>query len=77
MIDNDLDIRAEMIKQFKCTRCNSNEGKIIVASFTDDISIGRLLNIQNNETLAIFCKQCGYTEFYDRKILSGFKGFAL
>lgn len=64
---SDLQTRSEMAKKFKCGKCNSCEGKASIVSFSHEET-----NILQNDCIGISCKQCGFTEFYDRNTVSGF-----
>lgn len=68
---DDIETRSEMASRFECKKCQTKEGKAIEVSFTSDDPALKFLNIQHNECIAVSCKKCGFTEFYDRETISG------
>ncbi len=59
-----------MEKKWKCPKCGNSDVFEREVSMTGGI-FSRIMNVQYNRFIAITCKKCGYTEFYDKKVLRG------
>ncbi|ALL00791.1 hypothetical protein Pyrde_0741 [Pyrodictium delaneyi] len=54
--------------RWKCPKCGSMEIIVNEHAFTGT-GLSRLLDWQSYEYVAVTCKKCGYTEFYNKAIL--------
>lgn len=53
-----------------CMKCGStNAGTKEIA--TTGTGLSKLLDIQNNRFLVVYCKNCGYSEFYNKEASLG------
>ncbi|APH05599.1 zinc ribbon domain-containing protein [Bacillus weihaiensis] len=49
-----------------CIKCGSqNAGKKEVAMTGTGLS--KMLDVQNNQFVVVYCQNCGYSEFYNKK----------
>ncbi len=67
-----VDVLEEIKKRWKCPKCGTSDPYINEHSFTGS-GLSRLLNWQAYTYIAITCRHCGYTEFYNKEILTGKK----
>jgi predicted nucleic-acid-binding Zn-ribbon protein len=63
-----MEIESKLQSRFRCGKCNqrSANAKRIAATGT---GISKLLDIQHNSFIALTCRNCGFTELYDPKVL--------
>jgi predicted nucleic-acid-binding Zn-ribbon protein len=54
--------------RFRCSKCKHHGGEVKRIAATGS-GISKLLDIQHNQFLAVSCKNCGFTEFYNPDML--------
>jgi uncharacterized protein len=53
-----------------CVKCGSRDaGKKEVAMTGTGLS--KMFDIQNNQFVVVYCKKCGYSEFYNKEASAG------
>lgn len=70
-----VDLEAEILARFKCSKCANQEAEIkrIAATGT---GLTKLMDVQRNHFLVVSCARCGYSELYDERILGTRTGVA-
>jgi len=63
-----MELDENLGRRFVCSKCKSSGG-ITKRVATTGTGISKLLDIQHNKYIAISCRRCGYTEFYNPSIL--------
>ena len=58
--------------KFRCFKCKNTEAEVRKLA-TTGTGLTKIFDIQSNEFYAVICKNCGYTEFYERSIIDGKK----
>jgi uncharacterized protein len=53
-----------------CIKCWSTDAAQKEVAMTGN-GISKMLDIQHNKFLVIYCKNCGYSEFYNKKSSTG------
>ncbi len=59
--------------RFKCAKCSSTDCEVESVAMTGT-GLTKIFDIQSKIFYAISCKNCGYTEFYSKKVVDGRKG---
>lgn len=54
------------MSQKGCIKCGSTEADTKEIA-TTGTGLSRLFNLQHNQFLVVYCKNCGYSEFYHRE----------
>lgn len=49
-----------------CIKCGSTDAATKEIS-TTGTGLSKMLDIQHNKFLVVYCKNCGYSEFYNKK----------
>jgi uncharacterized protein len=49
-----------------CIKCGSRDADTKNVAMTGT-GLSKMFDIQKNEFVVVFCKKCGYSEFYNRK----------
>ncbi|HZG87129.1 zinc ribbon domain-containing protein [Paenibacillus sp.] len=49
-----------------CLKCGSRDAATKEVAMTGT-GLSKMFDIQNNEFIVVYCKHCGYSEFYHRK----------
>ena len=68
-----MDAERLLAERFKCAKCGSYGARVRKLAMTGT-GLSRLFNLQYNHFAFVSCEQCGFTEVYDLKILSGKMG---
>jgi len=60
----------QLAQRFVCSKCRNRGGatRRIAATGT---GLTKILDIQHNRFVGVSCNHCGYTDFFDLKILEG------
>lgn len=59
-----------MEREKGCYKCGSmNAGQKEVA--TTGTGLSKLFDVQHNQFLVVYCKDCGYSEFYNKESSAG------
>lgn len=65
-----MKLEEQMESRFVCAKCKHHGAETRRIAATGS-GISKLLDIQHNQYLAVSCRNCGYTEIYDPKVLEG------
>ena len=57
-------------RRFRCPKCDKKKAKAERVALTG-AGLSKLLDIQHRKYLAVSCLTCGFTEWYDLKVLEG------
>jgi len=49
-----------------CIKCGSTDAGQKEVAMTGS-GVAKFLDVQNNKFLVVYCKNCGYSEFYNKK----------
>ena len=60
----------DFARRFTCPKCAGRGAEVRRLAMTG-AGISRLLDMQHIRFLAVSCRQCGFTEQYDLKVLEG------
>ena len=55
-----------MLSEKGCIKCGSRETGTKDVAMTGT-GLSKMLDIQHNKFTVVFCKKCGYSEFYNKK----------
>ena len=64
------EIKKKMEEKFSCPKCDSKGGKTHEIAMTGT-GLSKIIDVQYNEFLIVYCTKCGYTEFYNLDVISG------
>lgn len=53
-----------------CMKCGSTDAESKEVAMTGT-GLSKMFDIQNNQFLVVYCKKCGYSEFYNKKASAG------
>lgn len=53
-----------------CIKCGSRDAATKEVAMTGT-GLSKLFDVQNNKFLVVYCKKCGYSEFYNREMSTG------
>lgn len=53
-----------------CVKCGSTNAKQKEVAMTGT-GLSKMLDIQHNQFIVIYCEDCGYAEFYNKKASNG------
>jgi predicted nucleic-acid-binding Zn-ribbon protein len=59
-----------LAERFTCSKCKHRGGNAKRIATTGS-GLSKLFDIQHNQFMVVSCRQCGFTEFYDPKVLEG------
>ena len=68
------DLDATLSERFKCTKCESH-GALSQRFAATGTGFSKLFDIQYKQFITLSCKNCGYTEIYNPKILQESRNF--
>lgn len=54
------------MKEQGCIKCGSKEAGTKEVAMTGT-GLSKLFDVQNNQFIAVYCKNCGYSEFYNKE----------
>ena len=63
-----MDLESKLQSKFRCAKCNQRTANSRRIAATG-AGISKLLDIQHNSFIALTCRNCGYTELFDPKVL--------
>lgn len=72
-MENSMDAEKILAERFVCAKCGASGAKVKKLAMTGT-GLSRLLDLQYNHFAFASCQQCGFTEVYDLKTLSGRMG---
>ncbi|MBU5268113.1 zinc ribbon domain-containing protein [Virgibacillus proomii] len=58
------------MKQKGCIKCGSRDADKKEVAMTGT-GLSKMLDVQNNQFLVVYCKNCGYSEFYNKRSSKG------
>lgn len=53
-----------------CIKCGSRDASTKEVAMTGT-GLSKMFDIQKNEFIVVYCNQCGYSEFYNRRSSAG------
>lgn len=53
-----------------CIKCGSNNAETKEVAMTG-AGLSKMFDIQHNQFIVVYCKNCGYSEFYNKKSSTG------
>ncbi|SDX59294.1 zinc ribbon domain-containing protein [Paenibacillus sp. PDC88] len=53
-----------------CIKCGSRDADSKEVAMTGT-GLSKMFDIQNNQFIVVFCNNCGYSEFYNKKVSQG------
>ncbi|OZU89138.1 hypothetical protein CIL03_09015 [Virgibacillus indicus] len=53
-----------------CIKCGSTDADSKEVAMTGT-GLSKMFDVQNNQFIVVFCKSCGYSEFYNKKSSRG------
>lgn len=53
-----------------CLKCGSTDADSKEVAMTGT-GLSKMFDVQNNQFIVVFCKNCGYSEFYNKKSSRG------
>ena len=56
--------------RFRCAKCR-NTGANVRRVASTGTGISRFFDVQHNRFIAVSCRHCGFTEFFDPNVLEG------
>ncbi len=59
-----------------CIKCGSNDAAQKEVSMTGT-GLSKMFDVQHNQFIVIYCKNCGYSEFYNKQSSTGSNIFDL
>ncbi|WP_042220427.1 zinc ribbon domain-containing protein [Oceanobacillus manasiensis] len=65
-----------MSEQTGCIKCGSNDADSKEVAMTGT-GLSKMFDVQHNQFLVVYCKNCGYSEFYNKKSSTGSNVFDL
>lgn len=65
-----MELEEQFAGRFACPKCKQ-KGAEVKRVATTGAGISKLLDIQHNQFLAVSCRNCGFTEFYNPSMLEG------
>lgn len=63
-----MELEQRFQKEFKCSKCGS-QGALTKELSMTGTGLSKLLDIQHNRYLFVSCRNCGFTEVYNTKVL--------
>jgi len=63
-----MELDENLGRRFVCCKCKNSGGVTKRVAMTGT-GISKLFDIQHNKYVSISCRRCGYTEFYNPRIL--------
>ena len=63
-----MSLDQELARRFVCAKCRSRGGHVKRIA-TTGTGLSRLLDFQHNKFIAVSCANCGYTEFFNPRVL--------
>jgi len=70
-----MTLEERLATNFVCAKCK-RKGALSKRVAMTGTGLSRFIDIQHNRFTALICKHCGYTDFFDLRVLEG-KGDAL
>ena len=65
-----MKIDDQLAERFRCSKCNHRGGNARRFAATGT-GLSKILDIQHNRYIGVSCRHCGFTEFYDPRVLEG------
>jgi len=58
------------MKEKGCIKCGSRQAEKKEVAMTGT-GLSKIFDVQHNQFIVVYCKKCGYSEFYNKKSSAG------